>query len=72
VGEISISDLAEKIIKITNSTSAIVKVPYTSAYPDGYEDMQRRVPNISKLNSLTGWSPKFNLDGAILDILGKD
>jgi UDP-glucose 4-epimerase len=69
VGEISISGLAEKIVKITNSNSLIVKVPYTIAYPDGYEDMQRRVPNISKLESFTGWKPKFDLDGAILDIL---
>jgi UDP-glucose 4-epimerase len=69
VGEISISDLAEKIVKITNSNSTIVNVPYTTAYPDGYEDMQRRVPNISKLESFTGWKPKFDLDGAILDIL---
>jgi UDP-glucose 4-epimerase len=69
VGEISILDLAEKIVKITNSTSTIVKVPYTSAYPEGYEDMQRRVPNISKLSSFTGWQPKFDLDGAILSIL---
>jgi UDP-glucose 4-epimerase len=69
VGEISISDLAEKIVKITNSTSSIVKVPYTTAYPDGYEDMQRRVPNISKLRSLTGWQPRFDLDRAILSIL---
>ena len=69
VGEISINDLAKKIVKITNSNSKIVKIPYTSAYPDGYEDMQRRVPNISKLESFTGWKPKFELDGAILDIL---
>jgi len=69
VGEISISNLAEKIVKITHSTSKIVKVPYTSAYPEGYEDMQRRVPDISKLESFTGWKPSFDLDGAILDIL---
>jgi len=69
VGEISISDLAEKVVKITKSTSSIVKIPYTSAYPDGYEDMQRRVPNISKLESFAGWKPKFELDGAILSIL---
>jgi UDP-glucose 4-epimerase len=69
VGEISISDLAEKIVKKTNSNSTIINIPYTTAYPDGYEDMQRRVPNISKLESFTGWKPKFDLDGAILDIL---
>jgi UDP-glucose 4-epimerase len=68
VGEISISDLADKIVKITNSNSTIVKVPYTTAYPDGYEDMQRRVPNTSKLHELTGWRAKFNLDEAIINI----
>jgi UDP-glucose 4-epimerase len=62
-------DLAKKIVKMINSTSAIVKVPYTSAYPEGYEDMQRRVPNISKLSSFTGWQPNFSLDEAILSIL---
>ena len=69
VGEVSINNLAKKIVKITNSNSKIVKIPYTFAYPEGYEDMQRRVPNISKLESFTGWKPKFELDGAILDIL---
>ena len=69
VGEISISDLAEKIVRITNSASSIVKVPYISAYPDGYEDMQRRVPNISKVENHTGWKPKLELDDAIQDIL---
>jgi UDP-glucose 4-epimerase len=69
VGEISISNLAEKVVKLTNSKSRIVNVPYSLAYPEGYEDMQRRVPNISKMESLTGWKPNFNLDKAILDIL---
>lgn len=69
VGEISINDLAHKIVKITNSKSKIENIPYAKAYPDGYEDMQRRVPNIAKLASFTGWTPKFDLDGAILDIL---
>ena len=68
IEEISISDLAEKIIKLTNSTSTIVKIPYTTAYPDGYEDMQRRVPNTSKLHELTGWGARFNLNQAIIDI----
>lgn len=68
VGEISILDLAEKIIKLTNSQSKIVMVPYLEAYPDGYEDMQRRVPDTSKLHGLTGWRAKYNLDQAIFDI----
>ena len=69
IGEISISNLAEKVVQLTNSKSRIVNVPYSRAYPKGYEDMQRRVPNISKMESLTGWKPNFNLDKAILDIL---
>jgi UDP-glucose 4-epimerase len=69
VGEISISNLAEKVVQLTNSKSRIVNVPYSLAYPEGYEDMQRRVPNISKIELLTGWKPNFNLDKAILAIL---
>jgi len=67
-GEISILDLAEKVINLTGSKSRIVMVPYIEAYPDGYEDMQRRVPDTSKLHGLTGWSAKHNLDQAIIDI----
>ena len=69
VGEISIRDLAEKVISLTSSSSKIVSVPYSDAYPEGYEDMQRRVPDISKINAFTGWKPKFNLEGAIENIL---
>jgi UDP-glucose 4-epimerase len=69
IGEISIFDLAEKVIHLTDSKSKIVKVPYSFAYPEGYEDMQRRVPNISKMESITGWKPQFDLDRAISNIL---
>jgi UDP-glucose 4-epimerase len=72
VGEISIFDLALKIIQLTDSKSRIVKLPYSLAYPEGYEDMQRRVPNISKMESLTGWKPKFDLENVILDIFSKN
>ncbi len=67
-GEISILDLAEKVINLTDSKSQIEMVPYIEAYPDGYEDMQRRVPDTSKLHELTGWSARHNLDQAIIDI----
>jgi len=67
-GEISILELAEKVIRITGSKSRILKIPYLEAYPVGFEDMQRRVPNTSKLSNLTGWKAEFNLDTAILDI----
>ena len=69
IGEISILNLAEKVVQLTNSKSRIVNVPYSLAYSEGYEDMKRRVPNISKMESLTGWKPKFSLDKVISDIL---
>ena len=48
-GEISINELASRIIKVTNSKSKIQKIPYSEAYPDGYEDMQRRVPDTYRM-----------------------
>ena len=66
--QISILELAKKIIAITGSKSEIVKVPYSEAYPEGFEDMQRRVPDISKIKSVIGWTPKIGLDQIIKDI----
>ena len=65
--EISILNLAERVKKITNSPSEILKVPYDGAYPEGgFEDMRRRVPCICKLGRLTGWSPQTSIDGMIV------
>ena len=66
--QISIMDLAKKVIEITGSRSNIVKIPYSEAYPEGFEDMQRRVPDISKIKNVLGWSPQIWLDGIIKDI----
>ena len=66
--QISILELAKKIIEITGSRSEIVKVPYSEAYPEGFEDMQRRVPDISKIKSVLGWTPQIGLDQIIKDI----
>ena len=66
--QISIMDLAKKVIEITGSKSRIEKIAYEKAYPEGFEDMQRRVPNISKINRVLGWEPKINLDKIITDI----
>lgn len=66
--EIAILSLAEKVIKQTNSKSSIKKVDYSVAYPAGFEDMQRRVPNNSLLRKLTGWSPEKKLEHIISDI----
>ena len=64
----SILELAKKIIEITGSKSEIVKVPYSEAYPEGFEDMQRRVPDISKIKNALGWTPQIGLDQIIKDI----
>jgi UDP-glucose 4-epimerase len=66
--QISIVDLAKKVIKVTGSTSIIEKIAYENAYPEGFEDMQRRVPDISKIKQVLGWEPEINLDQIIKDI----
>lgn len=66
--EISMNDLAKKVIKETGSKSEIKHVPYSEAYGDGFEDMERRVPNIDLIKSLTGWQPKRDLTQIIKDV----
>ena len=66
--EISINDLARKIIKITDSKSKIVYLSYEDAYKSGFEDMERRVPNIDRIKRLTGWAPTRNLETIIRDV----
>jgi UDP-glucose 4-epimerase len=66
--EISINDLARKVIDETGSTSEIVYVPYSEAYGDGFEDMERRVPNIDLIQQLVGWKPRRDLSTVIADI----
>lgn len=66
--QISIMDLAKKVIELTNSKSEIIKVPYSKAYPEGFEDMQRRVPDISKIKMVLGWSPQIGLNQIVQDI----
>ena len=68
VGETSISELAHRVIQITNSTSKIEYIPYEKAYPFGFEDMQRRVPDITKLKSTIDWEPRKDLNQIIKDI----
>jgi len=66
--QITIMELAKKVIEITSSKSTIEKIAYENAYPKGFEDMQRRVPDISKIKQVLGWSPQLNLDQIIKDI----
>jgi len=66
--EITIKDLANEVIELTGSKSIIEKVLYEKAYASGFEDMQRRVPDISKIKRTVGWAPKLSLDSIITDI----
>jgi UDP-glucose 4-epimerase len=66
--EITIENLATEIIELTSSQSIIEKVLYEKAYSPGFEDMHRRVPDISKIKKVVGWTPKLSLDTIISDI----
>lgn len=66
--QVSIMQLAQKVVQITNSKSQIVKVAYKEVYQKGFEDMQIRVPDISKIKKVLGWQPEINLDQIIKDI----
>ena len=66
--EITIENLAHEVIELTDSRSKIEKVLYEKAYNPGFEDMQRRVPDISKIKRIVGWGPKLSLDDIINDI----
>jgi UDP-glucose 4-epimerase len=67
--EISIFKLAEKVKGLTNSDSEIVFMPYDEAYEEGFEDMPRRVPNISKINHLVGFRPEMTLEGILQSVI---
>jgi UDP-glucose 4-epimerase len=66
--QISIMDLAKKVIAVTGSSSAIEMMDYEKAYPAGFEDMERRVPDISKIKRVLGWQPEIGLEQIIKDI----
>jgi UDP-glucose 4-epimerase len=67
-GEITIKQLAETIMKQTNSKSAIEYIPYEKAYAPGFEDMHRRVPDISKIKEAIKWQPQRDLTQIISDV----
>ena len=69
-GEVTIKQLAEQVLDITGSKSSITYTSYSDAYPTGFEDIQRRVPDISKIKTAIGWSPTKNLNQIISDIAG--
>ena len=67
--EISMLELAERIKSLTGSASNIIFVPYDQAYEAGFEDMMRRVPDITKIRQLIGYKPKVDLDGLLTSII---
>ena len=69
-GEVTIKQLAEQVVTLTGSTSEITYTSYSDAYPTGFEDIQRRVPDISKIKSAINWVPTKDLKQIISDIAG--
>ncbi|MGC2373501.1 MAG: GDP-mannose 4,6-dehydratase [Solirubrobacteraceae bacterium] len=67
--EISIIELAKRVIELTGSGSEISMIPYDEAYGEGFEDMYRRVPDIAKVQALIGWSPTRVLDDIVGDVV---
>jgi len=66
--EITITDLAQKVIKLLGSSSEIVYKKYSDVFGDNFEEPQRRVPDISKIKKAVGWQPKQRLDEVIVEI----
>ena len=69
-GEVTIKQLAEQVLAVTGSQSSVTYTPYSEAYPAGFEDIQRRVPDISKVKSAINWAPTKDLKQIISDIAG--
>jgi UDP-glucose 4-epimerase len=67
--EISIGELASRVKQITGSSSPIVRIPYDQAYEAGFEDMPRRVPDISKIRALVGYEPTVELDDILIRVI---
>lgn len=66
--EVSILELAQRVIDITDSESSFSVIPYSEAYEEGFEDMYRRVPCIAKVTGMIGWRPERSLDDTISDV----
>jgi len=67
--EISIVELAQRVKELTHSNSEIAFVPYDEAYEEGFEDMPRRIPDITKVNALVGFQPEMTLDGILQTVI---
>ena len=67
--ETSIYELARRVIELTESESEIVYVPYEEAYEEGFEDMERRIPDLARIEGQIGWGPTHNLDEIVQDVI---
>ncbi len=67
--EVSMLTLAERVKQLTESESEIALVPYDEAYIAGFEDMPRRIPDITKIHNLLGYKPKMDLDGILREVI---
>ena len=66
--EITIEKLAHTVIELTGSKSIVKKVLYEKAYSPGFEDMHRRIPDLTKIKNIVGWAPRFSLHSIISDV----
>ncbi len=66
--EISIENLAQRAKEITGSSSEIKCISYDEAYGKGFDDMERRVPDLTRINNLVGYSPKISLEQILIDV----
>jgi UDP-glucose 4-epimerase len=67
--EVTINELAERIVQRTHSKSKIRLVPYREAYPDGFEDMHRRIPDLTKIDRTIGYRPQIDLNRIIESVI---
>ena len=67
--EVTIRQLAQRVIELTDSKSEIVYVPYSEAYAPGFEDMRRRVPSLDKINRLIGYQPQHTLEDTLRRVI---
>jgi UDP-glucose 4-epimerase len=67
--EVTIRALAERVRELSGSTSPIVCIPYDQAYESGFEDMPRRVPDLSKISAMIGYKPRRTLDDILIEVI---
>ena len=69
LNEVTINELALRVTAETGSRSQVVHIPYDDAYEEGFEDMERRIPDLTKITTLTGWEPRRSLDEIVADVI---